>query len=228
MIGTGDVIAVCSCTVRPHEDRPAWRIRSASARAPGRQISRCSGAKATASASATSRSGQSTSVTAPIGAASPTRAAATASTKAASWLASAATESGPCSARPADPARWPPDPRCRRQGSAPRSARRSRRCPRHPADLALGLLHPRAPGTGDDRDRRDAGGPVRERRDRRGAADRVDLLDTEDRRGGEDLRGRQAIQPGGLATAIRPTPATWAGTTAMTRLDGYAARPPGT
>ena len=66
-------------------------------------------------------------------------------------------------------------------------------------------------------------GAVGEHRDRLRAADRVHLVDAEQRAGREDHRvraGRRWSCCGGLATASEPTPATWAGTTFMTTLDG--------
>ena len=62
--------------------------------------------------------------------------------------------------------------------------------------------------------------PERERRDRLGAADRVDLLDAEDAARGQRGRVRQPVGPGGEQIAIPGTPATWAGTIAITALDG--------
>ena len=65
-------------------------------------------------------------------------------------------------------------------------------------------------------------GAVGEHRDRLGAADRVHLVDAEQRAGGQDQRVRQAAYSrcGGDATASDATPATWAGTTFITTLDG--------
>ena len=67
---------------------------------------------------------------------------------------------------------------------------------------------------------------VGEHRDGLGAADRVHLVDAEQGAGGQDGRvgvaGELAVFSfcGGLATASEPTPATCAGTTFMTTLDG--------
>ena len=71
----------------------------------------------------------------------------------------------------------------------------------------------------------------RQQRDPLRAAGRVDLVDAEQRTGGQ-ARSRSG-QPslsrcGGEVTAIARTPATCAGTTFITTLDGYSARPPGT
>ena len=85
--------------------------------------------------------------------------------------------------------------------------------------------------TGSQRRSSSAPCAVGEHRDRLGAADRVHLVDAEQRAGGEDRRVRQAAElraAAGEATASEPTPATWAGTTFITTLDGYATRPPGT
>jgi hypothetical protein len=62
---------------------------------------------------------------------------------------------------------------------------------------------------------------VGEHGDRLGAAGRVHLGDAEQRARGQHGRMRQAAVPGGgEATAISPTPATWAGMTFITTEDG--------
>ena len=84
-------------------------------------------------------------------------------------------------------------------------------------------------GTDDDVDGRDRLGPVGEGGDGLGAADRVDGVGAGDGGGREhdvgrpDRRGRA-----GRRRATWATPATRAGITVMSTVDGYTARPPGT
>ena len=79
----------------------------------------------------------------------------------------------------------------------------------HLADeLALGLLDVAVAGPGDHVDRLDPLRAQRQRRDRLGAADRVDLVGAADRRRGEDHVGDGlGPGPGGVARATRLTPA---------------------
>ena len=84
------------------------------------------------------------------------------------------------------------------------------------------------PGPGDQVDRLElgavgVGAAVGQQRDGLRAADRVDLVDAEQRARGEDRRVRQpaVLAPAaGEATASDSTPATCAGTTFITTLDG--------
>ena len=84
------------------------------------------------------------------------------------------------------------------------------------ASCTQALPGPAITSTGGDRL-----GAVGERGDRLGAADRVDLVDPAERRGGEDRRVRAGRPgPGGEATATRSTPATRAGIAHITTLEG--------
>ena len=70
-------------------------------------------------------------------------------------------------------------------------------------------------------------GAVRQGGDGLGAADSVDRVDAGHLRGGQQDRRDLAVRPGGEASTTSRTPATRAGTTAISTDDGYGARPPG-
>ena len=99
--------------------------------------------------------------------------------------------------------------------------------PTTPLHQTLGRRDVDVAGPGHDVDRLDhspfSGTAVGEHRDRLGAADRVDLVDAEQRARGQHGGVRQAAEVavcGGDATASESTPATCAGTTFITTLDG--------
>ena len=87
-------------------------------------------------------------------------------------------------------------------------------------EAALGLLDVDVAGADDEIHLADRLGAQRQGSDRLCAADRVHLLDAEQRACGQHRAVGQAVGAGGEQTAMPTTPATWAGTTAITALEG--------
>ena len=213
----------------PRRSQPAARTRGARRSAAGPTSSRCSGANASAKASAASIDGASASAI-PAG----------------SDVGRSAASSATCvgdGVQQRGRRRTSPRRRSRAvlalgeqvEGDEPRvggpvgddehvAGAEEAVDPDAPGDLALGLLAVEVARAADDVDPPDLLGPVGERRDGVGAAHRVDLGDAQQRRGA----GMTGCTGGGAETQTSSTPAARAVTTPMTSVEGSGTRPPGT